>query len=175
MFENVSRISIIGGPGTGKSTLANNLEKQLELPVFHIDGVNYFPNWVQRDKDERDKIILEKINEPRWIIEGTYRSTLEPRVERSEIIIFLDYSTIARLKGVLSRYFKNKKEEKPEIPGCKEQMNLTFIKFTIKWRKKKKYIKEVLSKNQDKEIIVFKNRARLNRWYKKEFGNKLYL
>lgn len=53
----MNRISIIGGSGTGKTTLANNLGKQLNLPVYHIDGINYLDNWQERDKGERDKII----------------------------------------------------------------------------------------------------------------------
>ena len=36
MLDNVKRISIIGGPGTGKSTLANNLGRELELAIYHF-------------------------------------------------------------------------------------------------------------------------------------------
>ena len=28
------------------------------IPVYHIDGINYFENWIERDKAERDKIII---------------------------------------------------------------------------------------------------------------------
>lgn len=127
MLENINRISILGGPGTGKSTLSNNLGKELNLPIYHIDGINYLENWIPRDKKERDKIILSKTNESKWIIDGTYKDTLDIRVERSEIVIFLDFSTFAKLRGVFSRYLKNKGNEKKEIPGCAERMNLTFF------------------------------------------------
>ena len=52
MFKKViimNRISIIGGSGTGNTTLAKNLGKQLNLPVYHIDGINYLDNWQERD------------------------------------------------------------------------------------------------------------------------------
>lgn len=114
--KGISKISIIGGTGSGKTTLADNLGKQLELPVVHIDGINYFANWEERDKTERDKIIIEKANEDKWIIEGSYRSTLEYRIQRSDLIIFLRYSTFALLKGTLGRWIKNKGKEKAEIP-----------------------------------------------------------
>lgn len=174
MLENINKISIIGGTGTGKSTLARNLGKELKLPVCHIDGIHHLENWKVRDKDERDKIILNKISEEKWIMDGTYKSTLEKRVQKSDLVIFLNYSTIARLKGVLLRYFKNKGKEKEEIPGCKEQMNWEFLKFTIIWNKTKgKTIKEVLEKNKDKNIIIFKSRRQLNKWYKEEFNKKI--
>ena len=99
----MNRICIIGGSGTGKTTLANNLGKQLNLPIYHIDGIHHLPNWEIRDKDERDKIILQKTDEERWIIDGTYRSTLKQRLEKSDYIIYLDYSTFAQVKGALKK------------------------------------------------------------------------
>ena len=71
-FKNVSRISIIGGSGSGKSTLANILSKKLDIPAVHLDAINYKNNWVEIDKTERDKIIEEKANEDKWIIDGNY-------------------------------------------------------------------------------------------------------
>lgn len=172
----MNKICVIGGPGTGKSTLTNNLGKELSLPVYHIDAIHHLENWKIRDKEERDKIVLDIISREKWIIDGTYKDTLETRVRKADTVIFLDYSTTAKLKGILSRYFKNKGKEKPEIPGCKEQMNLEFIKLTMKWNKtKRKIIVDILEKNKDKKIIIFKNRRKLNKWYEEEFNKKIEL
>ena len=57
-----NRISIVGGSGSGKSTLANILSKELNIPAIHLDAINFKPNWIEIDKNERDKIILEKSN-----------------------------------------------------------------------------------------------------------------
>ena len=173
-FKSINKISIIGGPGTGKSTLANNLGKELKLPIYHLDGIHYLDNWKMRNQEERDKIFLDLVNENKWVIDGTYKSTLEKRVEKSDMVIFLNYSTLAKLKGIFSRYHKTKGKERPEIPGCKENMNLEFIKLTINWNKtKRKLICEILEKNKDKKVIVFKNRRSLNKWYKNEFKKKI--
>lgn len=174
MIKNVNKISIIGGPGTGKSTLANNLGKELKIPVYHLDGIHHLENWKTRDKEERDKIILGIVNESKWVIDGTYKSTLEKRVQKSDMIIFLNYSTMARLKGILSRYFKYRGQERTEIPGCKERMKWEFIKLTISWYKTKgNTINEILERNKDKKIIIFKNRRKLNKWYQKVFNKRI--
>jgi len=175
MLKNINRISIIGGPGTGKSTLAKNLGKELNLPIYHIDGIHHLENWEVRDKKERDKIILEKIQEEKWIIDGTYRDTLKARVKSADMIIYLDYSSIAKLKGIIERYIYNKGKERPEIPGCRERLNLEFIKFTLKWTKnKREQINEILQKyGKTNKVIIFKNRRKLNKWYKKEFNKKI--
>ena len=53
-------ITYIYGEGkTGKTTLANNLSEIYKLPVTHIDGIHHMENWKQRDKEERDAMILK--------------------------------------------------------------------------------------------------------------------
>lgn len=84
----MNRVCIIGGSGTGKTTLSNNLAKELNLPVCHLDGIHHLEGWKARDKSQRDRMILDKIAENKWIIDGTYSSTLLPRLERADMVIF---------------------------------------------------------------------------------------
>jgi len=174
IIKTANKISIIGGTGTGKTTLSNNLGKVLNLPVCHIDGINHLPNWEIRNQEERDRIILEKVNEDKWIIDGTYRSTLQQRLEHADLVIYLDYSSIAQVKGIMGRYIKGHGKEKPEIPGCEERMSLEFLEFAWKWRKNKRNeIMEKINKIDANKVIIFKNRRQLNKWYKIEFGQKI--
>lgn len=170
----MERICIIGGSGTGKTTLSNNLGKELNLPVYHIDGIHHLKDWKIRDKNERDKIILEKAAQSKWIIDGTYRSTLQQRLEKADYIIYLDYSSFAQIKGVLKRFIKNHGKEKEEIPGCKEQMSWEFFWFVVNWRKNKRTeILERIDKIDNNKVHIFKNRRQLNRWYKNKFDKKI--
>jgi adenylate kinase family enzyme len=158
----------------GKTTLSDSLGEVLNLPVCHIDGIHHLENWEIRDKAERDKIILEKVKEEKWIIDGTYRSTLKTRLENSDLVIFLDYSSISQLKGVLGRFIKNHGKEKPEIPGCKEKMSFEFFIWVLNWRKNKRNeIMENLNKIDKNKILIFKNRSQLNKWFYNEFNKKI--
>ncbi len=172
-INNVNKISIIGGPGTGKSTLARSLGKDLEIPFYHIDGIHHLENWAERNKEERDNIITDLIEKEKWIIDGTYKSTLKKRIDKSDIVIFLNYSKIARLKGILGRYLKNKDKEKPDIPGCREKMSFTFMKFAYNWDTDKgNVIKEHIDNTK---FLIFKNRKSLNKWYEEKFNKKIDL
>jgi len=171
---NAKKISVIGGSGTGKTTLTTNLSEKLNIPVIHIDGIHHLKNWKIRDKSERDKIILEKANTSSWIIDGTYTSTLKERINLSDLTIYLDYSSFAQLRGVLKRYLKNPGKEKPEIPGCNEKMSLKFIIWVLSWRKnKREKILKVLENVDKDRVLIFKNRKELNKWYYENFNEKM--
>lgn len=162
-----NRISIVGGSGSGKSTLCNILSKELNLPAIHLDAVNFLPNWVEIDKEKRDEIILSKSLEDKWIIDGNYGKTLKERFKRADLIIWLDYSTYMLVKGVLKRIFKELHKERKEIPGCKERVNLKFLKYVITYNKNKRhlildYLKDIPTKN----VLIFKKQKDLNNWLK---------
>lgn len=170
----MDRICIIGGSGTGKTTLANNLAEKLKLPVYHIDGMFYLENWKERDKEERDKTILEKAAEDRWIIDGTYTSTLKQRLDRSDYIIYLDYSSFAQVKGIVSRAIKDYGKERPEIPGCKERLTWDFFWWVAQWRKRKrKTVIDALAEVDKNKVHIFKTRCEINKWYKEQFNEKM--
>ena len=166
-----NRISIVGGSGSGKSTLCNILSKELGLPAIHLDAINYEPNWVEIDKAERDNIILSKAQDDKWVIDGNYNKTLKERFDKADFIIWLDYSTLKQLHGILKRYFTTRNSERPEIPGCKERLEPEFVKYVLTYNKKKRpvildYLKDV----PKEKVLIFKHQKDLNAWLK-DFTN----
>ena len=67
-MKKISKILILGGSGSRKTTLADKLKKIFELPIINLDNINYKKDWISRDKKERDNIIQRKINEDEWIM-----------------------------------------------------------------------------------------------------------
>lgn len=166
-FNNINRISIIGGSGSGKSTLADILSKELNIPAIHLDAINYNANWVEINKNERDAIISSKSNDEKWIIDGNYNKTLKERLDKADLIIWLDYSSFAHLKGVFKRIIKNYNKERPEIPGCKERINFTFIKYVATYnRRKRPQTIEILKDIPNDKLLIFSKQRDLNKWLK---------
>ena len=120
-----SRIAIIGGPGTGKTTLAKELSNIYNLPVTHIDGIHHLANWNVRDKVERDKLILDIVKKEKWIIEGTYISfsflqyVFKYNKEKRKNIL----NNIEGIDQNKIRIFKNQKYLNQWLNNQKEKLN----------------------------------------------------
>lgn len=164
-MNNIKRICIVGAPGTGKTTLSKKLGEKYNLPVCHLDSFHQLPNWKLRDETERDNLILEVTKKEEWILDGTFTNTLLERINRADIVIFLDYSTIAALKGVIKRIIKDHGKEKPDMPGCKEKFDMSFILYVATYKKQRRdIIVEILNKCDKEKLFVFKTRKELNKW-----------
>lgn len=111
MNEIYNKIAIIGGPGCGKTKLANNISLVTNIPICHLDGLWFKENWAERDKEEFYKMLIEKINSDKWIIEGSYsKYFLKERLEKADLIIILKFSKIRILLGILQRNKMNKRK-----------------------------------------------------------------
>jgi len=50
------KVAIIGCPGSGKSKLALQLHKNLQIPLYHLDQYFWKPGWKKPDSQKFDKI-----------------------------------------------------------------------------------------------------------------------
>jgi adenylate kinase family enzyme len=70
------KIHIIGGPGSGKTFLAQKLSAQLGIPHYDLDALQWDNTsrsyGTKRDAQERDALLREILQKDDWIIEGVY-------------------------------------------------------------------------------------------------------
>ena len=84
----MDKIVIIGSPGAGKTTLARALGPLLKVKVFHLDRLFWQRDWKGKTTETRIDILQHLVQEKQWIIEGTYLSSSEPRLDAADTIIF---------------------------------------------------------------------------------------
>ena len=153
----INKISIIGGPGSGKSTLAENLGKSLNIPIIHIDKLYENSNWRYKNRKEANNKVLDIISKnEKYIIDGTYTETLKDRLEKSDLMIYLDFSSIDLLKGIIKRRIGNRNVSKNQL-GWNERLSSEFIKYVINFNsKKRKQIYSIIKRNR--KCVILRNR-----------------
>ena len=168
----MERILIIGCGGSGKSTLARQLGEKLGIPVVHLDSIFWLPNWVERDRDEFDALVRQELVKDQWIMDGNFNRTLPERVKYCDTIIYLDFSRMACLMGVLKRVITTYGTVRPDMgAGCPERFDMEFLKWVWNFNKEKreKYYR-LLNETQGVQTIVIKNRRMVKRFLK-ELGH----
>lgn len=151
----MNRVTIVGSPGAGKSTLARNMHSILRIKVIHLDRVFWEPGWKEKSRDKRIDILQKIILDRQWIIEGTYLGASEPRLEAANTIIFLDIPFYVCLIRVFIQRFKHRGKHRRDLhEGCKERLNLKRILKVLAFpiRGRRTLYKEL--KNYETEKIV---------------------
>jgi len=86
------RIAVIGTSCSGKSTLARNLGKKLNIHYIEQDRLFWQPGWIQTDKEEFRKKLLLELKRDSWTICGNHSTCREEVFSRATHVIWLNYS-----------------------------------------------------------------------------------
>jgi adenylate kinase family enzyme len=156
----MQRIMIIGGAGTGKSTLARAMGARLNLPVVHLDRHYWSPGWVAPEPDEWRRRVAELAAADAWVMDGNYSGTLDLRLPRAEALVWLDLPRWIYFPRAVWRSAANYGRERADIgPGCREQLDLDFL-FNWVWnyptRSRPRTLQLLESLGRSKRIVVLR-------------------
>ncbi len=154
------RITIIGCPGSGKTTLALKLGEVLGLPVVHLDQLGWTGNWEFVDRAIFDEKLTQALVQPEWIIDGNYGRTMLTRLEQCDTVIYLDFHRITSLVGVVKRVISNHGKSRPDMGGnCPERFDPEFLKVVWNFnRDNREKIYGKIAKANPERVIILKNR-----------------
>ena len=162
----MERIIIIGCGGAGKSTLARQLGEKLGLPVVHLDRLFWKPGWVEASQEEFDTALHLELDKEKWIMDGNFNRTMPQRIARCDTIIYLDFSRLACLWGVVKRVITTYGKTRPDMgEGCPERIDFEFLKWVWDFNKnKRERYYRLLNEADGKQTIVLKNRRMVKRF-----------
>lgn len=164
----MKRVIIIGCGGAGKSTLARKMGELTGIPVIHLDQLFWKPGWVERTREEFDPMIQRELEKEAWIMDGNFSRTLPQRIQRCDMVIYLDFSRMSCLLGVLKRVLTTYGKVRPDMgEGCPERMDFDFMKWVWNYNQNKRESNyRLLNEATHAETVVLKNRRSVRRFLK---------
>ena len=88
----MERVFIVGGSGTGKTTLAREIGSMTGLPVHHLDEVAIEVGETSaRVELAQEAAIAAILAERGWVAEGIHLGWTEPLAQNADLIVWLDH------------------------------------------------------------------------------------
>ena len=128
------KIHIVGGPGSGKSFLAKKLSRELGIPHYDLDDIQWVNEGgygTKRDITERDALLRQILQKDQWIIEGVYYAWCGRCFEDADRIYLLTVPRRVYRYRILRRFLRRKLGLEP---GKKE--TLSSLSALLKWADK---------------------------------------
>jgi len=88
---NTDRIVVMGTTGVGKTTLAREIARALEVPHVELDYYRFRENWVEVPNDEFRESVREALRGERWVADGNYGLARDVIWPRATMLVWLDY------------------------------------------------------------------------------------
>lgn len=161
------RVLIIGPCGSGKSTLARELAPRMGLPLVHMDQLGWQAGWVETEKAELNARLADAVAQDQWLIEGNYGSTLAPRLERADTVIYLDFPIRLCLWRLARRILTHRGRSRPDMPeGCPERFDAAFFWYVATWNTGPRPRTEAELAGYTGKVIRLRNPQMLAQWRK---------
>jgi len=150
----MKKIVIVGCPGSGKTTLANELGPLLNIPVHTLDDIFWIKEGGIKQEDFIDQQ-AKMTDGDKWIIDGNFTKSksFETRLQQAETIIFYNFHKRTIYFRLVKRYLENIGSKQT---GYRKLLNLDLIKFIWNYPTEEIYNK-ILHNPHIKELIVLNN------------------
>ena len=100
------RISVVGTTGCGKTTVARELSRFLNLPHIELDALYWDENWTGVSDSVFEERVRAAVEGERWVIDGNYSRIRHLVWGRAQTVVFLDYTFGIVFWQLLKRTFR---------------------------------------------------------------------
>lgn len=97
------RISVVGAPGSGKTTVARRLARSLGVSHVELDGIFHQPGWAELPEVEFRRRVGGALRGDGWVVDGNYLAVQDLVWERADTVVWLDLPRPLALRRVVAR------------------------------------------------------------------------
>lgn len=159
----MTKIHIIGAPGSGKTYIAKKVSNKLMVPIYQLDHLFWDMESAyqgsQTQPVKRDHQLKQIIMNEKWVVEGVYYRWVEESFSKADYIIVLKTNVHIRrwriIKGFLLRKLKLQRSIRRET--------LRTLLDLLEWNNRYDdhdlvEAVKLLKSHNDKVIILTKNK-----------------
>jgi adenylate kinase family enzyme len=171
----VQRISVVGITGSGKTKIARELSRILDLPHYDLDMYYWLPRWKPRERAEFDALVERIAAGERWVVDGSYEewTVNGPIWKRADTVVWPRLSLPATMRQLAERTANRLARGVVLENGNREELrkllNPTDSIFTdVVWRFRsynaafERHCRD--PRFSDKTFVVLRNREQVNEW-----------
>ncbi len=110
------KIHILGGPGSGKTTLAAAIAAYWQVPHYDLDQLS------RANGSSPARYVAETMSilrQPGWVSEGVYLLFVDPLLAQADRIVFLDISWPTAAYRIVRRHVTNSLRGTNQYPGLR--------------------------------------------------------
>lgn len=118
----MQRIVVVGCQGSGKTRLALELGRQLDLPVIHLDVLYWLPGWQPSDTAGFRLRVAEAIAGDRWVVDGSFAGlALDLTLAAADVLVIVERPRWLCQWRIMLRSAFGRRGHRPDLPaGCPE-------------------------------------------------------
>lgn len=163
------RICILGPSNAGKSTLAQAIGRQRQLPVVHLDQLYHLPNsdWVPRPTRDFWRLHDEAIAQERWVMDGNYSNCTPQRLARATGLILLELPTLTSLLRYLRRSWVER-ERAGALAGGRDSVKWDMLRHIAVVTPKNRPKRRAFYDNADLPKLLLATPRELQQFYERE-------
>ena len=126
-FKLGRQIVVVGTTGSGKTTLAGELARRLEVPHVELDALHWEPGWTEAPTDLFRERVTRALSGEAWVTDGNYSTVRDIVWSRADTIVWLDYSLPTILYRLTRRTFRRIFTREELWSGNKERVLTQFL------------------------------------------------
>ncbi|MEK6774676.1 MAG: hypothetical protein AABY64_12085 [Bdellovibrionota bacterium] len=162
--KKISKVAVVGNIAGGKTLLACHLAKIHNLPLTHVDAIQFLPGLKMRPNQESAKLLKDIERGNSWLIEGYGPLDLiEARFHSADRVVFIDLPLWQHFWWLTKRLIKNIFTQRAELPqNCNEAGFVHMLRlYKSIWRMHRKMRPELLRifarENLKNKVVVVRN------------------
>lgn len=125
------RILVYGAAGSGKSTMAEIIGELTGIPVTSVDDICWSPGWVPMPKEQQIATFDRITRADAWILDSAYGSWRDLALERSDLVVALDYTRMTSLGRLLRRTARRMIDGQEVCNGNRETWRGVFARDSV--------------------------------------------